>query len=66
MINKPIPAADVTFFPPPRDLTPEEEKAIIAQYKAERSLEDLEGEYGDFDRQVADGLPAKALLAQMR
>jgi hypothetical protein len=66
MINKPIPVADVKSFPPPRDLTPEEENAIIAQYKAERSREDLEGEYGDFDQQVAEGVSAEQLLKELR
>jgi hypothetical protein len=66
MTNKPIPVADVTSIPPPRDLSPEEELAIIAEYKAERLQDDLDGEYRDFDQQVADGVPAEQLLKELR
>ncbi len=66
MINKPIPVADVTSIPPQRDLTAEELAAIVTKYKTERSLEDLEEDYRDFDQQVADGVPAEQLLKELR
>ena len=66
MAIKLIDVSSIVSFPAPVDLTPEEEAAVIAQYKAERALEDLEAEYSDFDKQAAEGVPAEQLLKELR
>lgn len=60
-----IDISKVTSIPPLRDLTPEEEAAIIAEYKASRSQEDLEADYHDFEKQFAEGVPAEQLLREL-
>jgi hypothetical protein len=66
MTSKTIDIANVTSIPTPRELTPEEEAALIAEYRATRTAEALESDYADFDKQVADGVPAEQLLKDMR
>jgi len=56
---------NLTSVPALRDLTPEEEASLIAQYKSTRNLEDLEADYADFDRQLAEAVPAEVLLREL-
>jgi hypothetical protein len=62
---KPVDISEVTTIPPLRDLTSEQEAAIIAEYKATRTLEALEADYHDFDKQFAEGIPAEQLLKEL-
>jgi hypothetical protein len=66
MVRKAIDVSEATAFPVPRDLTPEEEAAVIAQYKSDRTPEALEADYVDFEKQVAAGVPAEQLLNELR
>ncbi len=60
-----IDIADATYFPAPRDLTPEEEAAAIAEYKATRTPEALDADYQDFDKKFAAAVPAEQLLQEL-
>jgi hypothetical protein len=60
-----IDISEATSIPAVRDLTPEEEAAIIAEYKAERTPEALDADYHDFDKQFAEGVPAEQLLQEL-
>ena len=60
-----IDISQVTTIPPLRDLTAEEEAAVIAEYKATRTLEALEADYQDFEKQIAEGVPAEQLLREL-
>ncbi|MCI0684399.1 MAG: hypothetical protein L0Y71_19990 [Gemmataceae bacterium] len=55
-------------IPEPRDLTPEEEAAIIARYKAERDPEQMEAEYKELLEQFHRGelVDATELLREIR
>ena len=53
-------------IPVPRNLTPEEEADIIAQYKSKRTVELLAADYLDFDKQIADGMSAEQLLKELQ
>ena len=65
MVRKSIDVSEATTIPIPRDLPPAEEATVIAQYKAERTPEALQADYGDFDKQVAEGVPADQLLKEL-
>lgn len=65
MILNRIDVSAVKSIPVPRDLTRDEEAAVIAQYKAERTLDELEADYCDFDKQVAEGVPAEQFLNEL-
>jgi hypothetical protein len=66
MPKKIVDLSDAAPVPAPWDLAPEEEAAIIAQYMAGRTLEALEEDYRDFEKQVAEGVPAEELLKQLK
>jgi hypothetical protein len=55
----------VTTIPPLRELTPEDEAALIAEYIASRTPEQLDADYNDFDKQFAEGVPAEQLLREL-
>lgn len=65
-MGKLINISEATSFPAPRELTPEEESALIAQWKKERPQAVLDEEYRDFDEQVANGVSAEQLLKELR
>lgn len=66
MKYKLVDIAKVDCFPQPGEpLTPEEEAAILAQYRAERTPEALEADYQDIEKQVAEGVPAEQLLREL-
>ena len=58
--------SEVKSYPPPQALTPEQESAIIAQYKAERTPEAVEADYQDIENQLAEGIPAEHLLRELQ
>ena len=58
--------SEVTTIPPLRDLSPQEEAAIIAEYIATRTPEALEADYHDFEKQFAEGVPADQLLTELQ
>jgi hypothetical protein len=60
-----IDISEATSIPALRNLTPEEEAAIIAEYKATRTPEALEADYADFEKQFAEGVPAEQLLREL-
>jgi hypothetical protein len=60
-----IDISEFTSIPPLRDLTPEEEAAVIAEYKAERTDDALDADYHDFEKQFAAGVPAEQLLQEL-
>ncbi len=60
-----IKLSEAVSFPVPRELTPEEEAAILAEYKAERTPEALDADYQDFEKQFAEGVPAEQFLQEL-
>ncbi len=60
-----IDISEAGSIPVPRNLTPEEEADIIAQYKSMRTMEQLEADYADFDKQIAEGMSAEQLLKEL-
>ena len=65
MINKWIDISEVTSIPALRDLTPDEEAAVLAEYKATRTPEALDADYHDFKKQFAEAVPAEQLLQEL-
>ena len=65
MKHKWVDISEIKQLPPLRDLTAAEEAEIIAEYKATRTDEALEADYRDFDKQVAEGVPAEQLLQEL-
>jgi hypothetical protein len=60
-----IDISEVTSIPPLRDLTSEELALVIAEYKATRTDEALDADYADFDKKIAEGVPAEQLLKEL-
>jgi hypothetical protein len=58
--------SELKSYPTPRERSPEEEAAIIAQYKAERTIEALEADYQNIDNQLAESIPAEQLLSELQ
>jgi hypothetical protein len=57
--------SDAEVIPVPRDITPEEEAVVVADYKSARTLAALEADYQNMDKQLADGIPAEQLLQEL-
>jgi hypothetical protein len=66
MKAKLINIADAVSVSLPNELSPDEEAALVAQYKSERSLDALEADYDDLDKQIANGVPAEQLLKELQ
>ena len=66
MKAKLINIADAVAITIPGELTPDEEAALVAQYKSERTLEALEADYCDLDKQIAAGVSAEQLLKELQ
>lgn len=66
MGKKFIDISDATSFPPPWEISAEEEAAIIAQYKRERTPEAIEADYQGFEKQFEEGVPAEQLLQELK
>ena len=61
-----IDISEAISIPVPRDLTPEEEARIIAQYRSRRTAEQLAADYSDIDKQIAEGMTAEQLLKELQ
>jgi hypothetical protein len=66
MTKKLIGISEATNFPAPWEISAEEEAAITAQYKLERTPEAIEEDYRDFERQIEEGVPAEQLLKALK
>jgi hypothetical protein len=60
-----IDISEAVSYPLTRNLTPEEEAMLLAEYKATRTAEALDLDYADFEKKIAEGVSAEQLLQDL-
>ena len=61
-----IDSADVRTLLAYRQLTPEQEAEIVAQYIQEWLASDMDADYQDFETMVANGISAEEVLRELK